>query len=92
MQVSVTLYLIGNKQLYPLYLLTPPNFKVYARRKVPVKRFKICHILYIRKTKVAFSIFHFELLYTFPALMNAFIRGKYKVARNGKSNFGFPYV
>ena len=35
---------------------TPPNFRDCARRKVLVKRFKICHILYIRKPKVALSI------------------------------------
>ena len=28
--------------------VTPPNFRVCARQKVPAKRFKICHILYIR--------------------------------------------
>ena len=30
------------------------------------KRFEICHILCIRKPKIAFSIFHFVLLYFFP--------------------------
>ena len=34
------------------------------------KRFKICHISYIQKPKVTFSVFHFKLLYFFP-LMNA---------------------
>ena len=47
------------------YYTTPPNFKVCARRKVPEKFFKICHILYIRKPKVAFFVFHFVLLYIF---------------------------
>ena len=31
--------------------------------------FKICHILYIRKPKVAFSVFQFVLLYFSPSLM-----------------------
>ena len=47
------------------YQCTPPNFRVCARRKVPTKRFKICHILYIWKPKVAFSIFHFVQSYIF---------------------------
>ena len=34
---------------------TPPNFRVCARWKVPAKWFKIYHILYMRKPKVAFS-------------------------------------
>ena len=38
---------------------TPPNFRVCARRKVPAKCCKIWHILYIRKPKVAFSVFLF---------------------------------
>ena len=42
---------------------TTSNFRVYAQRKVPAKCFKIYHILYIRKPKVAFSAFHFVLLY-----------------------------
>ena len=50
---------------------TPPNFKVCARRKVPAKRFKNCHILYIRKPRVAFSVFH--SLYFIFSLMNALI-------------------
>ena len=32
----------------------------------PAKRFKICHISYLQKHKVAFSVFHFVLLYFFP--------------------------
>ena len=45
---------------------TPPNFRECARQKVPAKCFKICHILYIRKSKGrAFPIFHFVLLYFF---------------------------
>ena len=51
--------------LFPSWC-TPPNFRVCARWNVPAKRFKICHILYIQKPKVAFSIFHFVLLYFFP--------------------------
>ena len=35
-------------------------------RKVPAKRFKIWYVLCIRKPKVAFSVFHFVLLYIFP--------------------------
>ena len=45
---------------------TPPNFRVCAWWRVPVKHFKICHILCIQKSKVAFSIFHFVLLYISP--------------------------
>ena len=37
------------------YVYTHPNFRVCARRKVPPKRFKIRHILYIQKPKVPFS-------------------------------------
>ena len=48
------------------------NKKVYAWWKIPAKCFKICHILYIRKPKVAVSVFHFVLLYFFP-LMNALV-------------------
>ena len=58
-----------NRQSWKIYqhcLFTPPNFRVCSRRKVPVKRFKICHVLYLQKPKVAFSIFHFVLLYFFP--------------------------
>ena len=36
---------------------TPPNFKVCARRKVPTKRFKFCHILYVRNPKLLFPFF-----------------------------------
>ena len=50
--------------------LTPPNFRVCAQRKVPAKRFKICHILCMRKPKVAFSVFHFVLTLYFY-VMNA---------------------
>ena len=46
--------------------------KAYAWWKIPAKCFKICHILYIRKPKVAVSVFHFVLLYFFP-LMNALV-------------------
>jgi len=35
-----------------LYENIPPNFRICARRNVPAKRFKICHILYILKPKV----------------------------------------
>ena len=45
---------------------TPHNLKVCAWWKVPAKRFKICHILYIRKPKVAFFIIHFVQFYFFP--------------------------
>ena len=55
---------------------TPPNFRDCAQRKVPAKRFKICHILYIQKPKVALSIL--------SAQTRALIRGKNKVARNEK--------
>ena len=52
---------------------TPTNVRVCAQRKVPVKCLTICHILYaIRKPSVAFSVFHFVLLYFFP-LMNALV-------------------
>ena len=53
------------------WLFTPPNFRVCARWKVPAKRFKICHILCLRKPKVAFSIFHFVIVPFF--LMNALV-------------------
>ena len=43
-----------------------PHFRDCARWKLPAKYFKLCHILYIRKPKVAFSVFHFVLLYFFP--------------------------
>ena len=42
------------------------SLRVCARWKVPAKRFKICHILYIRRPKVAFFVFHFVLLYILP--------------------------
>ena len=45
---------------------TPPNFRVCAPQNVPAKCFKICHILYMRKPKVAFSVFHLGPLYIFP--------------------------
>ena len=35
-------------------------------KNFPAKRFKICHILYLQKPRVALSIFHFVLLYFFP--------------------------
>ena len=38
----------------------------YTWWKVPAKHFKIFHILYIWKPKVAFSVFHFVLLYFSP--------------------------
>ena len=44
---------------------TPPKFRICARQKVPAKCFKIYHILYIWKPKVAFSVFHLVLLYIF---------------------------
>ena len=37
-----------------------------SERKLTVKCFKICHILYVRKPKVALSVFHFVLLNFFP--------------------------
>ena len=43
-----------------------PNFRVCAWWKVPDKRFKIFHILYVRNPKDDFSVFHFVLLYIFP--------------------------
>ena len=74
------------------YNHTPANLKVCARRKVPAKHFKICHILYIRKPKVAFSVFHFVLLYFSPDECPDLCRHrpghslgeKNKVARNEK--------
>ena len=45
-------------------VLTPLNFRVCALRNVPAKCFNICHILYIQRPKVPFSVFHFMLLYT----------------------------
>ena len=39
-----------------MFIVTPPNFRVCAQQKVPAKCFKLCHILYIRKPKVAFFI------------------------------------
>ena len=59
------------KKNYVDQSLTPPNFRVCAWQKVPAKRWKICHILYIWKPKVVFSFF-------------SFIREKNKVARNEK--------
>ena len=54
--------------------VTPPNFKVCAQRKVPVKRFKICHILYTyTKTQRCFFRFSFRATLCFY-LMNA-LRG-----------------
>ena len=85
--------------LFCKYRITPPNFRVCARQKVPAKRFKICHILYIRKPKVAFSVFHFVLLYIFSYLMNGLKKKKKKVTSRSiemnsclKSNFGFSYI
>ena len=53
--------------------LHAPDFTACARRKVALKRFKICHNLYGTYTKaytrnqsVAFSVFHFVPLYFFP--------------------------
>ena len=41
-------------------MVTPPNFRVCARRKVPAKRFTICHILYTyTKTQSCFFRFSF---------------------------------
>ena len=57
------------QEVATLRYVTPPNFMVCARRKVPAKRFKICYILHIgiRKPKDAFSIFHFMLFcFFFP--------------------------
>ena len=48
-----------------LSLITPANFRVCDRQKFLAKQFKICHILYIRNPRVAYSISHFVLLYIF---------------------------
>ena len=42
--------------------LTLQKFGMWDQINCQEKRFKICHILYIRKPKVTFSIFHFVLL------------------------------
>ena len=66
-------------------------------------RFKICHILYIWKSKVVFSIFHFMLIYFFPNECPDLCRHrpghslgeKNKVARNEKWKkqlWGFLYI
>ena len=57
-----------------------------------MKRFKICHISYIRKPKVAFSVFHFVLQYFYPNECPGLcrrrpghsLRDENKVARNEK--------
>ena len=46
--------------------VTLQKLEVYAWWNCSAKRFKICHILYIRKSKVAFSYFHFVLLNVLP--------------------------
>ena len=65
--------------------------EVYTWWKVPVKCSKNCHILYIWKWKVAFSIFHFVLHTLFFPLMNALVyvnidqdihQGKNEIAGN----------
>ena len=50
--------------------LTPPNLRVCARQKVPAKRFKICHILYIYKNPKLLFRFSFRATLDFY-LMNA---------------------
>ena len=76
--------ILGGTLLLPS---TPPNFRVCARRKVPAKHFKICHILYIRtytKTQSCFFRFSFRATLLF-FLMNALVYGKkQKVAQNEK--------
>ena len=60
-----------------------------------MKRFKICHISYIRKPKVAFSVFHFVLQYFFPNECPGLFRhrtGHSLGKKNGKINFGFSYI
>ena len=60
MRLLIELFIFNFPYYFLLsYLLTPPNFRVCAQRKVPAKRFKICHILYIRNPKDDFSIFDF---------------------------------
>ena len=59
-------FLCGTCSSNEIQSFTPPNFRVCAQQKVPSKRFKICHISCIRIPKVAFSVFHFMLLYFFP--------------------------
>ena len=44
------------------------KWEVYAWWNDPAKHVKTCYILYIWKPKVAFSIFHFVLLYFPPGL------------------------
>ena len=68
---------------------TPPNFRVCAWQKVPAKCFKICHILYIRKHKVDFSIFHFVLLYYPPNECQGLCQHKLGHSFGGKTTLGF---
>ena len=45
---------------------TLQKFGMYGEINCLEKRFKISHILHIRKPKVSFFIFHFVILYFFP--------------------------
>ena len=55
------------------YLHTPPYFRVCAKRNVPAKLFKICHILYrYTKTQSCFFRFSFRATLCFY-LMNALV-------------------
>ena len=70
-----------------MHILGPDKTRI----KVPPKCLKVCHILCIRKPKVAFSVFHFMLLYFFPNECPCPCRhrpehslGKNKVAQNEK--------
>ena len=55
------------------YVYTHPNFRVCARRKVPAKGFKICHILYKHKNP--------KLLFPFFILCNFFFYLNIRVIR-----------
>ena len=51
------------------YTITPPNFTVCAQRKVPAKRFKICHTILFTNTQSCFFHLSFRATLFFP-LMN----------------------
>ena len=53
-------------------LITLQKFGMCDEINCLEKYFKICHILYIKKPNVAFSVFHFVLL-NFFSLMNALV-------------------
>ena len=68
--VFLLIYHLGMKTAqnssYKKYIFRHSSqFQGLCSTKVPAKRFKIWHISYIRKPKVAFSDFHFMLLYIF---------------------------